>query len=81
MSGKQTAVLWMGILLITAQFYFGGQFQALFGIIKSTPAPNRRSGGSKNQTNPNAPSSGMGTKGGINVPGYGPPPYVPPVMP
>lgn len=48
MSGKQTAVLWMGLLLIAAQFYFGGQFKVLFGLVKHTgPAnsPSQNTGG------------------------------------
>lgn len=48
MSGKQSAVLWMGLLLIAAQFYFGGQFKVLFGLVKSTgPAnsPSKSAGG------------------------------------
>lgn len=48
MTGKQTAVLWMGVLLIAAQFYFGGQFKVLFGMVKTTgPAnsPSKNTGG------------------------------------
>jgi hypothetical protein len=47
MTGKQLTVMWLGILLITVQFYFGGQWQALFGLVtnkkpvkKAAPAPN-----------------------------------------
>jgi hypothetical protein len=35
MTGKQSAVLWIGIFLIIAQFAMGGQFKILFGNIKS----------------------------------------------
>ena len=47
MTGKQTAVLWMGILLIAAQFFFGGQFHILFGQIKSTGSgsPSKKNAG------------------------------------
>lgn len=51
MTGKQIAVLWMGILLILAQFYFGGQFKLLFGIV-SRPASEKKS------TNPVISQSG-----------------------
>lgn len=39
MTGKQTTVLWLGILLITVQFYFGGQWKALFGLVTNKPSP------------------------------------------
>jgi hypothetical protein len=42
MTAKQLTVMWLMILLIAAQFYFGGQFETLFGMLKasnSTSAP------------------------------------------
>jgi hypothetical protein len=47
MSGKQSAVLWMGLLLIAAQFYFGGQFQVLLSIIHQPIAGANASPGKK----------------------------------
>lgn len=62
MTGKQLAVLWMGIALIAAQFYFGGQWRALFGAIKGkTPA--------QKQTNPVISQSGTPNP---NNPVFGP---------
>ena len=40
MSGKQVAVLWLGISLIAVQFYFGGQWKALFATITTKPTNN-----------------------------------------
>jgi hypothetical protein len=48
MSGKHSAVLWLGLLLIAAQFFFGGQWQILFGTIKATGpsnSPSKNTGG------------------------------------
>lgn len=61
MSGKQITVLWLGILLIIAQFYFGGQWKALFGMFKSTPT----------STNPTVKISNSGTPN-PNNPIFGP---------
>jgi hypothetical protein len=36
MNGKQALVMWLGILLIASQLYFGGQWKILFGNIKAT---------------------------------------------
>lgn len=50
MSGKASAVLWLGFLLIAAQFFFGGQFSILLGNItatgpKNSPSKNPIGGG------------------------------------
>jgi hypothetical protein len=51
MSGKQTAVLWLGILLIAVQFYFGGQWKALFGNIGKSTATNNGAASTPTTTN------------------------------
>lgn len=62
MSGKASAVLWLGILLIAAQFFFGGQFHILFQNITATGPKN-----SPSKNNPFKPLLPTGPlKGGIN---------------
>lgn len=51
MTGKQTTVLTLGIALIALQFYAGGQWRILFGIIKK-PSPKGQQGGGGNSPGP-----------------------------
>lgn len=60
MSGKQTAVLWMGLLLIAAQFYFGGQFHQLFTLVQGGNGPANSPSKVIAQGNHVAPNGGKG---------------------
>lgn len=54
MTGKQTTVLLLGIALIAMQFYAGGQWKILFGVIKN-PASSAGPGSSPGPSGKCAP--------------------------
>ena len=62
MSSKQTTVLILGIALIAMQFYAGGQWKILFGIIKAAPATKKGGGSNTN------PPPGRGVKPSPSTP-------------
>ena len=61
MTGKQTAVLWLGLLLIAVQFYFGGQIQSLLGALRAPPVNTPPPSNKKNSAPKRTPTGPMGT--------------------